>query len=352
MAPSGDAGTPRHRHDATRIPAPDISIMASVTRAPIATAAERQRRAAAQRRFDWRRPLRGLLGGIALAIAASSAAGADLPERLSDTGLNRDGVIAFEPQYSLWSDGTHKRRWLYLPPGRFIDASDADAWKFPRGTKLWKEFAYGSRIETRYITLGNDGQWRFATYVWNADGSAALLAPERGISRLPVADAPDGRYPVPSRNDCLICHEGARVPVLGFSALQLGDALPELVRRGLVRRAPAAWRDAAPRIAAASETERAARGHLHANCGHCHHESGAPVPLVLAQRVGGTPAPATTSLHTALRRMGTRDALQQMPPLGTRLVDTQGLAKLQAWLDQIAPAAPHTASTHPPSKEP
>jgi hypothetical protein len=194
----------------------DISIMASVTRAPIATAAERQRRAAAQRRFDWRRPLRGLYGGIALAIAASSAAGADLPERLSDTGLNRDGVIAFEPQYSLWSDGTHKRRWLYLPPGRFIDASDADAWKFPRGTKLWKEFAYGSRIETRYITLDNDGQWRFATYVWNADGSAALLAPERGISRLPVADAPDGRYPVPSRNDCLICHEGARVPVLGF----------------------------------------------------------------------------------------------------------------------------------------
>jgi cytochrome c553 len=142
------------------------------------------------------------------------------------------------------------------------------------------------------------------------------------------------------------------VPVLGFSALQLGDALPKLVRRGLVRHAPAAWRDAAPRIAAASETERAARGHLHANCGHCHHESGAPVPLVLAQRVGGTPAPATTSLHTALRRMGTRDPLQQMPPLGTRLVDTQGLAKLQAWLDQIAPAAPHTASAHPPPKEP
>ena len=46
------------------------------------------------------------------------------------------------------------------------------------------------------------------------------LVPEDGAV-VAVADAPGGRYSVPSRNDCLACHEGPAVPVLGFSALQL-----------------------------------------------------------------------------------------------------------------------------------
>jgi hypothetical protein len=57
------------------------------------------------------------------------------------------------------------------------------------------------------------------------------------------------------------------------------------------------------------------------------------VPLVLAQRIAGTPAPASSTLSVALRRMGTRDPLQQMPPLGTRVIDAQGLAKVRAWLE-------------------
>ena len=56
-----------------------------------------------------------------LAVTAPSA---PLPQRLSDTGLYvadslrvRADNIAFAPQYPLWSDGTSKRRWIYLPPG-------------------------------------------------------------------------------------------------------------------------------------------------------------------------------------------------------------------------------------------
>lgn len=214
------------------------------------------------------KPALRLIGSALIAFAATAFAGGP-PEHLHGTGLHSDakrevlsaGVIEFAPQYSLWSDGTRKRRWIYLPPGSSIDASNPDAWQFPRGTKLWKEFAYGSRIETRFIALGADGRWTFATYVWNGTGTEAVRAPERGIARLAVADATEGRYTIPSRNDCLTCHAGARAPVLGFSALQLGDALPELVRRGLVRRGPAAWRSTAPVIAAKTSSERAARGH-------------------------------------------------------------------------------------------
>jgi len=301
--------------------------------------------------------LRSLLA-CALAACAGPAAAAAPPQDLRDTGLFADaamsvpapGVIAFTPQYTLWSDGTSKRRWIRLPPGTSIDASNPDAWVFPRGTRLWKEFAYGARVETRYIELGADGQWRFATYRWSADGRSATLAGERG-AQLAVADAPAGRYALPSRADCLNCHAGARSPVLGFGALQLGELLPELVRRGLVRRAPPSWRSAAPQIAAANEAERAARGYLHANCGHCHFKQGVPVPLVLAQDVAGTPAPEPASLARALERMASRNPLTQMPPLGTRVIDPQGLAVVQAWSDHLQ-SRTTSPSTRPSTQEP
>src|SRR5512139_1057368 len=161
--------------------------------------------------------------------ATSRAAGsqpAPLPDRLSETGLFhpgapetlRQGVFPFAPQYPLWSDGTTKRRWIYLPPGTAIDARDPDAWEFPPGTRLWKEFRHGRALETRYLERLADGRWRFAAYLWDVEGGDAVLAPEGGAV---LAAGPTGRYVVPSRTDCLACHEGAAVPVLGFSALQL-----------------------------------------------------------------------------------------------------------------------------------
>jgi mono/diheme cytochrome c family protein len=278
---------------------------------------------------------------LAGAAAAGPAGGtAALPERLHDTGLFAPGqperlgahVVAFEPQHTLWSDAAAKRRWIRLPPGTAIDARDPDRWRFPPGTRLWKEFSHAGRVETRYIELGADGRWRFATYVWGADGRSARLAPARGVT-LAVEGAPEGRYEVPARADCLACHGGARSPVLGFGALQLGPELSAWVRNGRVRHAPAAWREHAPPMPGATEAERAARGYLHANCGHCHHApGGVPVPLRLAQDVAGNPAPAPEQLQAALRRIATRQPTQQMPPLGTRIPDPKGQALLRAWL--------------------
>jgi len=291
------------------------------------------------------------LAATLLAAAASAAPSHDspsgqLPERLHDTGLFAPGVIAFTPRHALWSDGAEKRRWIWLPPGRAIDARDPDAWRFPRGTRLWKEFAHGSRVETRHMVLGNDGQWRFASYVWAADGQSATLVPPGGLT-VPVEAAPGGRYAIPSRSDCLTCHDGAPSPVLGISALQLGPELPDWIRRGLVRNAPAAWRVAPPQMTGRNAVERAARGYLHANCGHCHHANGGvPVPLVLAQDVVGHPAPTREQLTLALRRMATRQPLQQMPPLGTRIPDPQGQALLRAWLDDMTRS---TSTTQEPA---
>ncbi len=315
-----------------------------------------------------------------------------LPERLQDTGLYsgntrtpRDDLRTFSPQYPLWSDGTEKRRWIYLPPGTHIDASDPDVWVFPRGTKLWKEFALGGRaLETRYAEHTPGGTWRFATYIWDEAGTAAVLAPSQGATLTGVSGMPRGRYPVPSRADCMVCHGSAPVPVLGFTALQLspdrdpnaagarpvrnGDVdLRRLVMNGVLRNLPHALVTSPPRIPAATPIERAALGALHGNCAHCHNTSQnrAPLDLTLAQGVANPIGRYQAVLRTTIRapsrwrashdesdadahivvpgspassalaiRMQSRHAATQMPPLGTQVPDTESIALINRWISQ------------------
>ena len=314
-----------------------------------------------------------------------------LPQHLGDTGLYVAGglinpdVLPFSPQYPLWSDGAAKRRWIWLPPETSIDASSPDAWEFPRGAKLWKEFAHGSVLETRYLERAADGTWRFGSYVWSADGKDAVLAPARGLRDLPAPNAPGARYTIPSEDDCRACHEGAPVPVLGFSVLQLSPDrdplaphaervagavnLQSLSARGLLRNLPADLLARPPRIAASSPAERAALGYLHGNCGNCHNNEGplAVLEMTLAQRVAApTSAPDANSVVRSIvgvqsqfrpsgapqdaariapghlgasviaLRMKSRDPLQQMPPLGTSAVDAEAVALLGRWIEGLS----------------
>jgi mono/diheme cytochrome c family protein len=355
---------------------------------------------------------------VLLLLAGALASAHAQPARLSETGLYASvspqrlvpDVIAFAPQHVLWSDGASKRRWLRLPPGTFIDARAADAWVFPRGTRLWKEFAFGGRaVETRFIELGRDGRWRFATYVWRADGSDADRVPERGdvvwavagtsMAAVPftssTSSAPSTlsrRYALPSVADCRACHESSAVPVLGFSALQLSSAregptrleggldLRELVARRLVRHLDPALLAPPPRTEGDAADERAALGYLHANCGHCHNRSDqrVPLPLTLALRAGDAAVsrsevlastrgaasrfrahaaapngpdadpivrPGDAARSLLVQRMASRDPRLQMPPLGTTLVDAEGLRLVERWIANDAPTPTSTVPT-------
>lgn len=333
---------------------------------------------------------------VAVACAAPMRAADSLPERLSQTGLYADiaakqlapFVLAFSPQYPLWSDGARKHRWIALPPGTSIDASDPDAWVFPVGTRLWKEFAFDRRVETRYIELTAEG-WVFATYRWLDDENDALLAPKFGERAVyPMPDG--GPYDLPARSDCRACHEGNVSRVLGFSALQLSGArdpgalhgeplgpgdldLASLARRGLVRGLPASLVANPPRIAASSPTERAALGYLHGNCSSCHNmrgpladldfslevrvAPGAPPPGVLMTAVGRParfqPSGAPPMLRIAtgrpeasllLQRISRRDPISAMPPLGSHLVDREAVALVERWI--------HDGLLQPPFHQP
>ena len=332
-------------------------------------------------------PLFLLLASMGVQGIVRAADTGSLPEHLADTGLYvsgstsqlQPGVLQFSPQYPLWSDGASKHRWIKLPPGTSIDAAQPDAWDFPRGTKLWKEFSHGGRVETRYIERGADGVWRYASYVWNAGGTDAVLAPAAGIRDLPV---PGMRYSIPAQDDCRACHEGAPVPVLGFSALQLSPDrdpraphadvadntkphtdLRTLTERGLLTNLPPGLLVNPPRIAAKNDPERAALGYLHGNCGHCHNDDGplAVLEMSMAQRVSArTPAnavirslagvssefrmrggaarvaPGHPESSVVALRMHSRESREQMPPLGTSEVDVEALSLIGQWIESLS----------------
>jgi len=313
----------------------------------------------------------------------------EAPALLSETGLFLDartgtlqpGVRPFTPQYPLWSDGATKRRWVFLPEGATIDATDAEAWVFPAGTKFWKEFSFGERVETRYMERQSDGSWLFATYVWLADSSDAARASENGV-RGACTTKLGTRHDIPSAQDCCACHDASPGRVLGFGALQLAperdplaphaetpapDALgfAELLASGRLAGSRAELLAAAEPIEARTPRERAALGYLHANCGGCHNAQGplASLGLELAYRRGGEAPALRTALgrpsrylpsgaQTAQRiapgapeesvlthRMASRFGPTQMPPLGTHAVDAEALALVRAWISDLdAPA--------------
>lgn len=308
------------------------------------------------------------------------------PPSLRETGLYADWAaktvgprkLRFSPQYPLWTDGAIKTRWMELPEGTFIDASDPDVWQFPVGTRFWKEFTFSRRAETRFIERTAQG-WQYATYAWNDDESEAVLAPERGIPRS-VLIRDDVRHGIPSRSDCKSCHEGGPSRILGFSTLQLSadrdpnaphaEPLPPgavtlrmLIARGLLRGLPAHLSDGAPRIDAESPTARAALGYLHGNCGYCHSLSGELASLkfslqypLAAPPSAHPPALATTLGHVSKYvpsswdapgdrmvagqpdrsvlafRIASRNPVVQMPPLGSRVVDDEALALVRRWI--------------------
>jgi len=324
-------------------------------------------------------------------LAASPARETRAPALLSETGLydGRGRVDArnlpFVPQYPLWSDGAEKARWIRLPEGTKIDVTDVDAWRFPAGTKIWKEFAWaGRKIETRMIWKSGD-EWVFATYVWREDQTDAELAPETGVPGI-VAVAPGKTHSIPSLGDCDACHRSSPATVLGFTALQLSDDRDPLaphaepMRPGLVtlrslvasdRLEPRRPELAAnpPRVRGESPTARAALGYLSANCGGCHNGSGplARLGLNLLHHAGAAedaPEPAlATAVDVAGRfrvpgvaedscrivvpgapersalfhRMGSRRPSSQMPPLGTVVADEEALELVRRWIEELGP---------------
>lgn len=298
------------------------------------------------------------------------------PTELRCTGLYSDwalrtvspGARAYTPAFPLWSDGATKARWIYLPPGQPIDTSNMDEWKFPVGTKVWKEFSIaGKRIETRLLWKTANSSWFATTYRWSADEATTR---ELTVGEL---NADGNQYEVPSQKACADCHQGRQDYVLGFEAVSLsspgatGATMAVLVAQSLISVPPAT-----PIVVPGTPTEAAALGYLHANCGTtCHNvnitspgtntgflarldvatlssvqatdtwTSAWNVPgrfpvLTSARRLAQCSTSNSDVYYRMTQRNASNDAAStgQMPKIDTHKVDTVGVGLVAAWVDE------------------
>lgn len=195
------------------------------------------------------------------------------PAELACTGLYADfdaKVIAktarlYAPAVSFWSDGYEKTRWIALPDGAPIDASDIDDWKFPVGTKVWKEFLFhGRKIETRLLWKVKEDRWAIAAYVWSEDGTSATRG--EGQTLTVAGDT----YHVPQVIECNDCHKGKKDTLLGFEAISLAQP----AATGLTLAVLAQENRLAPAPARTTINLDPGLGVLHVNCGvSCHNSS-------------------------------------------------------------------------------
>ncbi|WP_394832193.1 hypothetical protein LVJ94_37330 [Pendulispora rubella] len=298
------------------------------------------------------------------------------PKELGCTGLYAswpDRTISpsarpFTPAFTSWSDGAQKSRYVYLPPGTKIDTSNMDEWRFPVGTKIWKEFRLGGlRAETRLLWKKTNSDWYRTTYVWSRDQSSAVE------NTAGVVNIWGTGYDVVPQSDCSLCHNGHLDGVLGFEAVGLSAAgasgltMSALVNEQRVTDAPGAVYEVP-----GNATERAALGSLHANCGNaCHSNSNYALAkdsgLFMRLRTDNmSSVNATDTYKTAVGvaskfqppgetgylrikpsdvahstipfRDGYRDTSGeriQMPPLATHKVDTAALNALKAWINTL-----------------
>jgi hypothetical protein len=311
----------------------------------------------------------------------------ELPTDVFCTGLYADhepskhanDVHPYTPGVTLWSDGAEKQRYLFLPEGTQIDTSDMDTWKFPVGTKAWKEFRFGGKlVETRLFWKTDAMNWASGTYIWDAANTSATLDTSLKPTLLSTG------YEIPTAKDCGKCHHGGADKLLGVEAVALslptavGVTLDSLVKSNALSNPPPMTTAALPEDA--TRKAGAALGYLHANCGMpCHSTRGLgeETKLVLRIRAGellpvGGSAPTGTNAHTTDSYMATvsqqpttasvaqkfpganritaghhdqslvwllpdRRDPYQMPPLVTHVVDDAGTQKIADWIDALTP---------------
>ncbi len=309
------------------------------------------------------------------------------PKKLSLTGCvdksnpknPAPGLIPYDVIAPLWSDGADKGRWFAIPDGTKITVKPDGDFDFPIGSVLMKQFSLGGkRIETRLLMRDKAGDWNGYSYEWADDESDATLLP---ASKSKAVGAQTWTYP--SRIECLSCHTPAAGRTLGPELRQLNrdyvytatnrlsNELATLDHIGVLDKTvgdPTKLTDKLSDPFGSGSVRDRARSYLHSNCSQCHRPMGGgqgpqnflfttsdyDANICNADPTEGdlgiagaklfVPADPTKSLISL--RMKAVDG-NRMPPLGSRVAHTQGIAVIDAWITATTtcPNAPVDAGT-------
>lgn len=334
----------------------------------------------------------GFPSGAESAPRAGDAGGDDFPRLLSETRAFRDltrlepatGLLPYEIQAPLWSDGASKQRWLALPEGTELGFSVSGVLQAPEGTVFVKHFEMAMdermpelrrRLETRLWVVGPAGAQYGATYKWNEGGTDAELLLEQQIEALSIVDETgeprEQQYFYPGPSDCYSCHSVTAGYVLGPRLAQLNRSTVYDAERPPVNQL-VAWSEwgyldtargdttaaEAPRLAELSDEsaslEDRVRSYWDGNCSMCHAGNAGSVPgwdarfATPIEEQGLDRAPANRSLDaTSLiapgkpessliyLRADTVEPGRRMPPLGRHRVDEVYLKVLADWITSL-----------------
>lgn len=263
-------------------------------------------------------------------IRINSFSASKPPKKLSETGIFKNleklipsaGILPYEVNAPLWSDGALKWRWIILPeqvrrqmeqtfpgqtppstpnPSEKIQFAADEPWQFPIGTLFIKHFELPrsstetTRVETRVLVHTEDDDWKGYTYVWQDDQKEANLIKSSEHKEYSVFDAsaPQGirkqLWTFPSRQDCLRCHNPWSGYVLGVRTEQINKTIT--IPEGSINQLDF-WRKkeffsktiddsshyesyAHPEDLS-QPLEKRARSYLASNCAQCH-QPGSPV---------------------------------------------------------------------------
>ncbi|MDP3237618.1 MAG: PQQ-dependent sugar dehydrogenase, partial [Myxococcales bacterium] len=306
--------------------------------------------------------------------AATLDAGVAFPTTLSQTGCFTTALpaqpvpalIPYTVNAALWSDGADKERFFAIPDGARITVQADGDFELPIGSVTVKTFSLGGqKIETRLFVRHSDGQWAGYTYEWRTDQSDADLLPG---SKSKTVGTQTWTYP--SRGECLTCHTAVAGRTLGLELAQLNGTLtyPRGVTANQVESLAAVGYFAAalpgpaaslPRLpdpfGATATVAARARAYLHSNCSGCHRNGQGQGPadfrydisflqMNLCNRApsngnAGVPgsvllAPMNPSQSLISVRTRALDTFR-MPPLGSAIVDPQGTALIDAWINSV-----------------
>ena len=319
-------------------------------------------------------------GGGIYQLNTSESKGQGFPELLSETGYFQSGVpdkpvscfVPYTVNAPLWSDKATKRRFVSTSQESIHIEADGD-FMFPIGTVLIKEFSLnGNPVETRLFMRHDDGGWAGYTYRWRADGTDADLLSEATTVQI---DGQDWEFPGP--NGCLRCHTDAAGRTLGPEIGQLNRTFDYGGSTGQMNQL-AFWEnldlfdsplpDAPDRLTAfarpddpSADLAARSRAYLHSNCANCHRPGGMSrsrmdvrhqIPLPNMEICNVQPslgdlgltrarllAPGSADRSVMLKRMQVRDE-NQMPPLGSNLMDPIGTSLVYDWIAKLPACAP------------
>jgi putative heme-binding domain-containing protein len=309
------------------------------------------------------------------------------------------GVVPYAVRVEPWMDGARAKRWVAIPGAGTIQLAGGpgEAARYPEGTVLVKHLTLPQgnkapiRLETQVLQL-EEGVWNPYSYLWDDAGREAHLVDSVGASRtLLGADSTadsgwrERTWRVSATNECKLCHNAGPGFVLGFVRNQLdhfasrsqGNAngqLAELVAQGVLSSTTelAAGQTSPlvdPHDAKQSLDDRA-RSYLHANCSMCHHPGGNAIVSFFLRR--DLPfEKLNTNKGTGIGTFGIRDAriiapgdpyrslllyrmaklgYARMPYIGSQVVDSSGVALVEAWIKSL-PAEAEAPLSAPLARE-